>query len=72
MGEVVKFRGNSILPISPEESLELAKGWGLESVVVIGLTPEGEFKYGGSSCDIPLILLMLAIAQKRMVEEADQ
>jgi hypothetical protein len=71
VADIVRFPGMSTVPMAPAESLELAKGWDLERVVIVGMTNGGEFKFGGSHCDVPMINLLLDIAKKRMMETAD-
>lgn len=36
---------------NPVETLEKAKLWGLKNVVVIGMAENGDFVWGGSTCD---------------------
>lgn len=54
MGEVVPFTGITCVEEPPEQVLEKAKEWGLEKVVIVGLTADNELIVGGSFSEIPL------------------
>lgn len=71
MADILPFRGNTIIPDDPVDVMEKAKAWGLSRVVICGTTPEGEFIFGGSHSEIGETLLLLEIARRRLLAEAD-
>lgn len=71
MADIIKFTGNTILPEDPNGVLEKAKSWGLARVIIIGACESGEFVFGGSHSEIAESILLLEIAKRRLVAEAD-
>lgn len=71
MAEVIKFTGITVLPETAESSLEKAKAWGLERVVICGLTESGEFVIGGSHSEVAETILILELGKKRFLEMAE-
>lgn len=64
MGNVT---GNTRIPEDPLISLEKAKKWDLEQVVICGWNKNKEFIFGGSHCEISDILLLLEVAKERLL-----
>lgn len=67
---VVPFTGITILPEAPETLLEKAKAWGLERVLVVGMTANGEFIMGGSHSEIAESVLLLELAKRDFLDAA--
>ena len=71
MAEIVKFPGITIIPDDPVEALEKAKSWGMERVVIVGFDVAGSLMFGGSHSELAETLLLLELAKKRLLDEAD-
>lgn len=71
MADVLKFTGLTTIPDEPANILELAKDWALARVVICGFTDKGEFVFGGSHSEIAETILLLELAKKRLLAEAD-
>lgn len=71
MAEVLRFTGTTILPEPASGVLEKAKDWNLSRVVILGFTENGAFVFGGSHSEIAETVLLLEIAKKRLIAEAD-
>lgn len=71
MADVIRFPGNSFIPEKPETVLGQAMAWDLDQVVIVGLDKSGQFRFGGSHCEVPMIGFLLDLAKKRLMETAD-
>lgn len=71
MGDVVRFNGVSTLDFPVDDVLDMAKEANLTEAVVIGTTADGEFYLCSAKADGPVTLWLLAIAQKRLLENGD-
>lgn len=69
MADVLKFSGNTTLPISADSILEDAKGWGMTKCLVLGWQ-DGKFIFGGTHCEVGENLLMLEVARTKLIEMA--
>jgi hypothetical protein len=67
MGEVVKFTGITTVPEPPEITLEKAKSWGLERVVIIGADANGDLLFGASFSEVESINFLIDKAKQKVL-----
>ena len=65
--EVINFPGDTTLPEPPAATLEKAKGWDLESCVIVGWDRKGDLVLGGSFCETGEILILLEKAKMHLM-----
>lgn len=68
MADVIKFTGNTRIDQPPEVVLEMAKSWGMEECLVIGLNNNSELMFGGSISDAGKIMIILEAAKRQIVK----
>lgn len=67
MGDIVEFDGLTTVDEPADQVLEKAKTWNLETVVIAGLTEEGEIVTGGNSSDRALNNLIIDLAKQEIL-----
>ncbi len=70
-GKVVDFTGITTLDLNPDRLLEKAKGK-LESVLILGLTTEGEEYFASSKADAEYPIYMVERAKHRLMKMIDE
>lgn len=71
MGDVVNFTGITSLDIPADRVLQAAIDEGLESVIVVGYTKDGNEFFASSIAGGPDCLWLMARFQKRLLEAVD-
>lgn len=71
MGEVVPGRFITNKNSSPDRALEGAAEYGLERVVIVGFTNDGEFYFASSQADSGEVLYFLERAKWELMEMED-
>lgn len=72
MGDVVHGHFLTRLRTSPDNALEGAAEYGLESVVIVGFRHDGEFFFASSEPDSPEVLYFLERAKWELLKMEDQ
>ncbi len=72
MGDVIPFTGITYGDEPPDYILEKAKTWGdgLERVLILGICQDGKFHFGGSTCDVGKMLVLLKLAERELMNGA--
>jgi hypothetical protein len=68
MGDVIELDCITTLPIPPEKVLQAALDHGLQEVVVIGYTKDGDYYLASSEPDGGRIIWLLELAKKKLLE----
>ena len=69
MGKVLKYDGITKIPVSAKEFFEGLKGINFQKALVIGLTDDDEFWFGGSFSEADTIVYFLERAKKEALED---
>lgn len=72
MTEILQFRGDTVLPINPENVLDGAKGRDLQTVVVLGRAADGQLYFASSHSDLAEVLLLLKRAEMQVVAMVEE
>ena len=69
MGKILKFNGITDLPVCAKEFLKNVSKIDFQKVLVIGLTEDDEFWFGGSFFEADTIVYFLERAKKEALED---
>lgn len=70
MSEILRPDFSTTVPEPVDQVLDKAKSWGVDKIVIVGMTEGGEFITGGNFSDTAEILLMLRVAEADLVDTA--
>lgn len=71
MGEVIHAGFVTTLDTSPDRALEGAHEYGLESVVIVGFKPDGEFYFASSQSNSAEVIYLLEKAKHELLKMED-